>query len=288
MIGEHSSFEIRKSKFLPKYPPVYTTKTKSSRIMKFNSQIKSLTLGATATVITALGMLSGSVQAAILSGTVSLADLFVAGNIYRIGDKDFTNFRDFLSNSTGGADTISIGDIFVTGVQDDPLSYRLIFQSGLLDVVGNQTISASFAYDVTATNPTLQIAGAGIELTGAAARPPGSIVVTDTFTLPDSTTRTASDTIGTPNLNPTSVAFGVPGLTTLSVRKDLVLSGNDTSGEASISFLDQTTFYGLCGSGCISIPEPSQVPGLVTLGGLGLMVIGKKLKLKITNVNEIK
>ncbi|RUR85601.1 hypothetical protein DSM107007_22870 [Nostoc sp. PCC 7120 = FACHB-418] len=166
-------------------------------------------------------------------------------------------------------------------MQDDPLNYRLIFQSGLLDVVGNQTISASFAYDVTATNPTLQIAGAGIELTGAAARPPGSIVVTDTFTLPDSTTRTASDTIGTPNLNPTSVAFGVPGLTTLSVRKDLVLSGNGTSGEASISFLDQTVFQSIRQQ---QVPESGSVLGVLALGGVGLTLAGKKLKSRATNV----
>lgn len=242
--------------------------------MIFNRQMKSFAIGATAAVITGIGILSAPVQAAILSGRVQLSDLIGTGNSYQLGDKLFDNFRSFIRLATGGAVAPTAAEISVTGVVNNG-SFDLLFESDRWNVTAGQVIDTGFRYDVTVLDPQQAITSAGVALTDYDVTGNGRIVVTDTITLLD-------PGVGNENILIRSIAGRdsgqvalTPPQTRISVAKDIALSG--LTGSATLRTVTQSVRQ--------RVPESGNLLGLFVVGGIGLTVMAKKLKLKTTVLN---
>lgn len=240
-----------------------------------NRQIKSFAIGATAAVIAGIGMLSASAQAAVLSGRVALSDL-LANNSYVLGDKLFDNFRDFIRIARGGAVAPTAAEIFVTGVINGS-SYDLLFESDRWNVGAGQFIDTGFRYDVTVTDPTQAITSAGVSIVDAySVSGTGRIVVTDTINLLDPAAGNENILIRSVAGRDSEQVALVPSQTKISVAKDIALTGG-TAGTATLTRVTQSVIQ--------QTPESGNLLGLFAVGGIGMAIVGKKLKFKTTILN---
>ena len=243
--------------------------------MILNRQMKSFAIGATAAVMAGISMLSASAQAAVLSGRVSLSDL-LAGNSYVLGDKLFDNFRDFVRIATGGAVAPTAAEIFVTGAINGS-SYDLLFESDRWNVTAGQFIDTGFRYDVTVTDPAQAITSAGVSIKDAyTVTGTGRVVVTDTIRLLDPFVAGSENILvrSVSGRDSEQVAL-LPPQTKISVAKDIAIVGG--TGTANLGRVTQSDIQ--------RTPESGNLLELFAVSGIGVAVVGKKLKLKTTILN---